>query len=569
MPNQSELKRLIIRNQRRLQKLQEIKAQKGLNTDPDILLEIEDIDTELGQLQQQLASLETYEPILNPRIFISYKRNVQPDESVALAVYQTLNQQYDVFLDQNMPVGTLWAEQIQQELGRSHFFIIFLSAESVQSQMVQQEVETAHQQSKIQGGQLTILPVRLAYREPFQYPLSAYLDPINWAYWRGPDDTPRIIQELQQAIEGHNLPVDRHLKPKLLQRSSAPTIPNPSAAAQLIPLERAEGTMNPESKFYVERPTDTRAMQAIKTEGVTITIKAPRQMGKSSLLLRIMDSAEKLDKRAIFLDFQLFDQSALTDADTFFYQFCYWLTDELLLEDKVEEFWQRPLSNSLRCTNYLGRYLLKTLNSPLVLAMDEVDSIFEAPFRSDFFAMLRSWHNKRRPGTVWQLLDLVLVTSTEPYLLIENINQSPFNVGEVVELEDFTQEQIGDLNKWHGDPLSATEVEQLITLLNGHPYLTRRALYLVASQTLSTKELFENANDDRGPFGDHLRYHLFRLQGKTELVHEMRRVIDEYICQDERSFFRLRGAGLVRRVDHTVLPRNQLYADFFGKYLND
>ncbi len=70
-------------------------------------------------------------------------------------------------------------------------------------------------------------------------------------------------------------------------------------------------------------------------QGVTITLKGPRQVGKSSLLMRIVDEAIKLGKTAIDLDFQSLDQATLKDANTFFYQFCLWLTDELGLEDRL------------------------------------------------------------------------------------------------------------------------------------------------------------------------------------------------------------------------------------------
>lgn len=123
------------------------------------------------------------------RIFISYKRGVSPDEPVALEVFQALSQYHDVFIDQTMGVGTLWAERIEQELRRSDFLISLLTPNSVGSEMVRGEIETAHHLGK-QHGKPMILPVRLAYREPFTYPLSAYLNGINWAFWESPADTP-------------------------------------------------------------------------------------------------------------------------------------------------------------------------------------------------------------------------------------------------------------------------------------------------------------------------------------------------------------------------------------------
>ena len=72
--------------------------------------------------------------------------------------------------------------------------------------MVLGEIETAHHLSKKQG-RPTILPIRLNYRDPFVYPLSAYLNEINWAFWDSPADTDRLIEELRQAIAGEPLSI--------------------------------------------------------------------------------------------------------------------------------------------------------------------------------------------------------------------------------------------------------------------------------------------------------------------------------------------------------------------------
>lgn len=500
-------------------------------------------------------------------IFISYKRDVEPDERVAKAIHAALSTDHDVFIDQTMPVGTRWMERIDAEIKRSQFMVVLLSEASVQSEMVMLELEKAQQQAA-GTGRPKILPVRLGYREPFEYPLSQYLNPINWAFWSGPEDTPRLVQELQRAIAGGELPVVGEAKQALLHVSTPEAIPRPSALAQPVALEMPEGTMDPVSKLYVERPEDAIALDTVRRQGVTITIKGPRQMGKSSLLIRTIQEARRVGKEVVFLDFQLFDRDALTDAEQFFRQFCTWLTDELDLEDKVAEYWQRPVSNSQRCTRYVGRHLLKTLGQPLVLAMDEVESIFDCDFRTDFFSMLRSWHNQRATNPMWKQLDLALVTSTEPYQLIADLNQSPFNVGQVLDLTDFTEAQVAQLNRLHDGPFRPSEERRLMDLLNGHPYLVRRSLYLVASDRLSVDELFETASGDRGPFGDHLRYHLFRMYDQAPLVEGMLRVIRERVCPDERVFFRLRGAGLVRRQGRSVVPRCELYAAYFEEHLS-
>ena len=78
------------------------------------------------------------------KIFISYKRNVEPDTPVATAVYEALRQENEVFIDTIIEVGEKWAERIQQAIKESDFLITFLSEHSVNSEMVVAEIETAH-----------------------------------------------------------------------------------------------------------------------------------------------------------------------------------------------------------------------------------------------------------------------------------------------------------------------------------------------------------------------------------------------------------------------------------------
>ena len=533
------------------------------NKNPKLLSSISDKIVKSSNLENQDKA----------RVFISYKRGVFPDKSVALEIFTELSKEHKVFIDRAMLVGTPWAEKIELELRSSDFLITFLTPQSVNSEMVKGEIETAHHLKQLYG-KPTILPVRLSYEDPLSYPLSAYLNGINWAIWEQPSDTHKLVQELRQAIngfrslqenQGRNVEIPTHLS---LSKSDL-GMPQPLPAAQPVPLEMPEGTMNPNSRFYIERETDKIALDTIKLSGgVTITIKGPRQMGKSSLLIRTKEMAENSGKQVVYLDFQLFDRLALMDGDRFYRQFCEWLTTELELESQVKKYWEQPLGNNQRCTQYVSRYLLKALDCPIVLAMDEVESIFDTEFRSDFFGMLRSWHNNRAVKPIWKRIDLVLVTSTEPYQLIENLNQSPFNVGQIIELADLNEEQIANLNSQHGSPITLEQSSQLINLLGGHPYLIRRALYLLASHQISFTELLLNGASDRGPFGDHLRYHLFRMNNSPELVKGLLEVIQRGRGNNEKIYFRLHGAGLVKRDGREVLPRCQLYADYFKGHLN-
>jgi hypothetical protein len=501
------------------------------------------------------------------KIFISYKRNIDPDTKVALAIYEAFRKEHDVFIDTTLLVGENWAERIQQEIISADYLIILLSEHSVHSEMVIAEVEAAHHYHRAHS-KPAILPVRLALNEALVYPLSAYLNPLQWAFWTNDTDTPRLIEELRRAIEGGVLPVNQH---QIESTTVKPGEILPTAFADVSSnLGSVEGTMPRQSHFYIERVTDQEAKRAIcRKEGITITIKGPRQMGKSSLLNRVLAEGSDRGMRTAFIDFQMIEHATMQNPALFYRQFCSLLSRKFKIADLTEEFWGSRLGQVQKTTDYIEGHLLSSIqDSPVLLAMDEVERMFASPFRSDFFSMLRSWHNNRAQEGDWTRLNLALVTSTEPYQLIADLNQSPFNVGIVVELTDFTPGEVAKLNERYDSPLNTTELGKLTALLGGHPYLTRKAIYLVRIGQFKFDQLMANASEDDGPFGDHLRNHLFRMADHKELKRALLNVIQDHRCADDRAFFRLKGAGLIRRQNTDVLPRNQLYSNYFSKRLN-
>jgi hypothetical protein len=479
-------------------------------------------------------------------------------------VYDALLKHHDAFIDKKILVGTKWGSLIDEQLRKSDFFISFISEASVNSEMVAGEIIKANKYHELYGKPL-ILPVRLKYTGTLAYPLSALLDPINYVLWEDDSDTSEVIEQLELAIAGKKTSPMKPLKPKV---KTPKAISEPTPSITPITFENPEGTMDPQSQFYIERYEDRVALDTIKQRGVTITIKGARQVGKSSLLNRVYDTAVHAGKTVVMLDFQLIERETLADAKSFYQHFCRWISHHLGVKDEVEKFWKTPLGNAQTCSDYVEKKIIPSAAKPLVLAMDETERIFETKFRSDFFGMLRCWHNNRSLYSNWKLLDLALVTSTEPYQFVDDLNQSPFNVGEVIEMQDFTAAEVAELNKRYGYPLHASETERLIKVLGGHPYLTRKALYLISAKRITPTELFFRASEDNGPFGDHLRNYLFRLHNKKALISGLKLVLKHNRCPDGDVYFRLRGAGLVREQDGLIIPRNGLYAEYFSKHLS-
>jgi hypothetical protein len=236
----------------------------------------------------------------------------------------------------------------------------------------------------------------------------------------------------------------------------------------------------------------------------------------------------------------------------------------------LEEFWQAGVSNNQRCTLYVENYLLKELGRPLVLAIDDADYILRAEFQTDFLGMLRSWHENRvMPTTpIWKQLDLVLVMATEPHHRIEHLYQSPFNVGEVILLNDFTPKQVMELNQRYGSPLAAGQVEQLYGLLHGHPYLVQLALYLLVRQEFDFEELLAESTQYQGPFASHWSYlHPLVFQNE-DLIQGLVQMIRNHTCSDERISSLLAAVGLIRQEGRRQVFRCQLYENYFREQLH-
>jgi AAA-like domain/TIR domain/CobQ/CobB/MinD/ParA nucleotide binding domain len=523
------------------------------------------VEPEGGPLRQSYLPTEPAPP-KRSRVFISYKRGLEPDEALARLLRESLvTDDHHVFTDEMITVGTDWVKRIESELRGADYLIALLSEGSLLNEMTVDEIVKAQRLYRDQG-RPAIIPVRVNYDGPFPYSLGSFLDRIQWVDWKGERDTHRLVETITSAVASGGPQPEADPE----AREPAPGDKSPRAEAAASDLESPEGVVSPRSPFYVARQADDHALEVVRMLGGTIMIKGPRQTGKTTLLLRMLNEAAASGKRVAYLDFHLFDRETLSRSRRFFRQFCIWLTEQLGVENRVWEYFDEGDKSPIQmCTDYVESYLLQQEELlPVVIAMDEVDRLAPTPFAEDFFSMLRSWHNLRASEEAWGQVSIVMATSADPYTFIRDVSRSPFNIGTVIELADFTPEQTDDLNRRHGLPLTRHELRQFTELVGGHPYLVRRALYLIADRKLLFSDLLEHAAEEDGPFGDHLRSHLFYLQSRPELLEALRVIIKQGKCPDMRAYFELHSAGLVARQRQDVSPRCRLYADFFLRYLD-
>lgn len=508
------------------------------------------------------------------RLFICYKRDIEPDQHLANFLYHFLTRRgHQVFIDRTMRTGEEWLKEIDRQIQASDYLVVLLSKASANSEMVQAEVKRAYEHRKRQGQPHT-LPVRVNYEELLPYSIDAFLDQLQYVAWQGEADNQRVAAEIEAAIRGRLEPPHPVVPlasnqfsedggALLDSHSLSPPLPEFDPRV-LEALEAPGGVVKLRDKFYVERQADHHLRREIARPGTTSTIRASRQTGKSSLLVRGINHARQQGTQVVMVDLQRIDSERLTSPDIFLRDLAELIVRKLRLDAaEVEKLWGGTLGPQDKLTYLLEDYVLPELESPLVLALDEVDRLLQVPFHTDFFGLLRSWHNSRALDEQWDKLNLVLVISTEPYLLIGDVNQSPFNVGLKIYLEDFNAAQMRDLNQRHGAPVPEAEFDHWCALLGGQPYLTRKALFTMVSERLTWSELTRQAPLDQGPFGDHLRRQQWLLKDEPDLREAFKQIIEQGHCADEMALFRLLQAGLVKGSGEVYTCRCELYRLYF------
>jgi DNA-binding SARP family transcriptional activator len=346
-------------------------------------------------------------------------------------------------------------------------------------------------------------------------------------------------------------------------------------------IETVGGAVPLKSRFYIVRDADRRFEAAVGRLDSIVLVKGPRQVGKTSLLARSMEMARGMGARVVSLDLQKLNESQLTSIETFHRACIQTLVDQLDLDVSPDQVWDSGRGANDNIERFVRRVALAASESPLLWAIDETDRLFSYPFCTEVFSLFRSWHNERslNPHGPWSRLTLAIAYATEAHLVISDLNQSPFNVGTRITLEDFTLSEVGELNRRYGSPLANIgELARLFDLLGGCPYLVRRGLNELASPSDAHDALVptprgldalesEAAKED-GPFRDHLQRVAMLVSQDAELEQGMLAVLRGEGCTSAEAFYRLRAAGIITGPSPAECrPRCALYRSYLDSHL--
>ncbi len=236
------------------------------------------------------------------------------------------------------------------------------------------------------------------------------------------------------------------------------------------------GTLTRDAPSYVQRQADGDLFSTLNS-GQFCYVLTSRQMGKSSLMVRTAVRLRVDGTKVVVIDLTALGQN-LT-AGQWYMGLLGRMGSQLDLEDELEDFWEknRALGPLQRWMKAIRQVVLVKVTAPLVIFIDEIDATRSLPFSTDeFFAGIRELYNERSETRELNRLTFCLLGVATPSDLIQDTRTTPFNIGQRIDLTDFTESEAGILARGLNRPggLGDKLLQRILYWTGGHPYLTQR-----------------------------------------------------------------------------------------------
>ncbi len=249
-----------------------------------------------------------------------------------------------------------------------------------------------------------------------------------------------------------------------------------------LPFFVAGGTLHRDAPSYVLRQADATLYDNLM-QGRFCYVLTSRQMGKSSLMVRAAARLREEGAGVVALDLTALGSNV--NAEQWYGGLIDKMGEQLELEDELIEFWQAqmhlgPLQRWMRA---IRQVVLPRYVGRVVIFVDEIDAVRSLPFSTDeFFAGIREFYNARPEDEELERLTFCLLGVATPSDLIRDTRTTPFNIGQRIELYDFTNEEAAPLAQGlqQTPEIGGALLKRILHWTGGHPYLTQRLCQAVA-----------------------------------------------------------------------------------------